>query len=184
MTAASDDTHVLRGYSLGAVDYILSPIVPEILRTKVKVFVELFRMTAQLKRQAEERVALAEEQARRTAAEAASRRAAFLADAGKNMARSLDLETTAKATLDLAVPNLGDFAMLRLRLAGQEPSTRVIAARSPSPPSWKPSWPTALAGRAVPWADSSSPRPAAARTRSAGSSVRFSREARWWASSR
>ncbi|HXB04684.1 MAG TPA: response regulator, partial [Candidatus Angelobacter sp.] len=91
MTAASDDTHVLRGYSLGAVDYILSPIVPEILRPKVKVFVELFRMTAQLKRQAEERVALAEEQARRAAAEAASRRAAFLADAGKNMARSLDL---------------------------------------------------------------------------------------------
>ena len=120
MTAASDDTHVLRGYSLGAVDYILSPIVPEILRPKVKVFVELFRMTAQLKRQAEERVALAEEQARRAAAEAASRRAAFLADAGKNMARSLDLETTAKATVDLAVPNLGDFAMLRLRLAGQE----------------------------------------------------------------
>jgi signal transduction histidine kinase len=120
MTAASDDTHVLRGYSLGAVDYILSPIVPEILRTKVRVFVELFRMTAQLKRQAEERVALAEEQARRAAAEAASRRAAFLADAGKNMARSLDLGTTAKATLDLAVPNLGDFAMLRLRVAGQE----------------------------------------------------------------
>jgi len=120
MTAASDDTHVLRGYSLGAVDYILSPIVPEILRPKVKVFVELFRMTAQLKRQAEERVALAEEQARRAAAEAASRRAAFLADAGKNMARSLDLETTAKATVDLAVPSLGDFAMLRLRLAGQE----------------------------------------------------------------
>jgi signal transduction histidine kinase len=120
MTAASDDTHVLRGYSLGAVDYILSPIVPEILRTKVRVFVELFRMTAQLKRQAEERVALAEEQARRAAAEAASRRAAFLDDAGKNMARSLDLGTTAKATLDLAVPNLGDFAMLRLRVAGQE----------------------------------------------------------------
>jgi signal transduction histidine kinase/DNA-binding response OmpR family regulator len=122
MTAASDDTHVLRGYSLGAVDYILSPIVPEILRPKVKVFVELFRMTAQLKRQAEERVALAEEQARRAAAEAASRRAAFLADAGKNMARSLDLATTAKAMLDLAVPNLGDFAMLRLRVAGQEVS--------------------------------------------------------------
>ena len=120
MTAASDDTHVLRGYSLGAVDYILSPIVPEILRPKVKVFVELFRMTAQLKRQAEERVALAEEQARRAAAEVAGRRAAFLAEAGKNMARSLDLETIAKATLDLAVPNLGDFAMLRLRLAGQE----------------------------------------------------------------
>ena len=77
MTAASDDTHALRGYSLGAVDYILTPVVPEVLRSKVKVFVDLFRMTEQLKRRAEERVALAEEQAGRAAAEAASRRAAF-----------------------------------------------------------------------------------------------------------
>src|SRR3989442_8944793 len=65
MTAGSDDTHALQGYSLGAVDYILTPVVPEVLRTKVKVFVELFKMTEQLKRQAEERVPLAGEQARR-----------------------------------------------------------------------------------------------------------------------
>ena len=115
MTAASDDTHALRGYSLGAVDYILTPVVPEVLRSKVKVFVDLFRMTEQLKRRAEERVALAEEQAGRAAAEAATRRAAFLADAGKNMARSLDLETTVQAILGLAVPALGDLAVLQLR---------------------------------------------------------------------
>ncbi len=120
MTAGSDDTHVLRGYSLGAVDYILTPVVPEILRPKVKVFVELFRMTQRLKRQAEERVALAEERAGRAAAEAAGRRAAFLAEAGKNMARSLDVETTANAILGLAVPDLGDVAVLRLRVAGRE----------------------------------------------------------------
>ena len=118
MTAAGDDTHALRGYSLGAVDYILTPVVPEVLRSKVKVFVDLFRLTEQLKRQAEERVALAEEQAGRAAAEAASRRAAFLADAGKNMARSLDLETTVQSILGLAVPDLGDFAVLQLRSAG------------------------------------------------------------------
>ncbi len=72
MTAGSDEHHALQGYSLGAVDYILTPVVPEVLRTKVKVFVDLFKMTEQLKRQAEERVALAEEQARRAAAEAAN----------------------------------------------------------------------------------------------------------------
>jgi CheY-like chemotaxis protein len=33
MTAANDDTHSLRGYSLGAVDYILTPVVPEVLRS-------------------------------------------------------------------------------------------------------------------------------------------------------
>ena len=119
MTAASDDTHALRGYSLGAVDYILTPVVPEVLRSKVKVFVDLFRMTEQLRRRAEERVALAEERAGRAAAEAASRRAAFLADAGKNMTRSLDLETTVQSILGLAVPDLGDFAVLQLQGTGE-----------------------------------------------------------------
>ena len=42
-----------RGYSLGAVDYIHTPVVPEVLRTKVAVFVDLFKKTQQVKRQAE-----------------------------------------------------------------------------------------------------------------------------------
>lgn len=54
VTAISDtETHMSRGYSLGAVDYILTPVVPEVLRTKVSVFVELFKKNQQLKRQAE-----------------------------------------------------------------------------------------------------------------------------------
>jgi two-component system sensor histidine kinase/response regulator len=47
------DTHLSRGYSLGSVDYILAPIVPEILRAKVSVFIDLHTKTEQLKRQAE-----------------------------------------------------------------------------------------------------------------------------------
>jgi CheY-like chemotaxis protein len=35
----------LRGYEIGAVDYVLVPVVPEVLRAKVRVFVELFRKT-------------------------------------------------------------------------------------------------------------------------------------------
>ncbi|HEY2828111.1 MAG TPA: response regulator [Pirellulales bacterium] len=73
LTAFPDDTYANRGYSLGAVDYILTPVVPEVLRTKVQVFVDLFRMTEQIKRQAEERVALAHEHAARVAAEQANR---------------------------------------------------------------------------------------------------------------
>jgi two-component system sensor histidine kinase/response regulator len=53
ITGVSDtETHVSRGYSLGAVDYILTPVLPEVLRTKVSVFVELFKKNQQLKRQA------------------------------------------------------------------------------------------------------------------------------------
>src|SRR6266513_3188185 len=45
--------HLNRGYSLGAVDYIVKPIEPDILRSKVNVFVELFKKTQEIKRQAE-----------------------------------------------------------------------------------------------------------------------------------
>ncbi|HEY1600525.1 MAG TPA: response regulator [Pirellulales bacterium] len=81
LTAFPDDTFAARGYSLGAVDYILTPVVPEVLRSKVSVFVDLYRMTQQVKRQAAERVALAEEHAARVAAERANRaKSAFLAN--------------------------------------------------------------------------------------------------------
>jgi len=45
--------HLSRGYSLGAVDYILKPVEPDILRTKVAVFVELFKKTQEVRQQAE-----------------------------------------------------------------------------------------------------------------------------------
>src|ERR1051325_5404582 len=63
ISAVNDtDTHVSRGYSIGAVDYILTPVVPDILRAKISVFVDLFKKTEQIKRQAEEREKLIREQ--------------------------------------------------------------------------------------------------------------------------
>jgi diguanylate cyclase len=43
-----------KGYELGAVDYLLTPVAPHVLRAKVAVFVDLHRKTQQLERQAEE----------------------------------------------------------------------------------------------------------------------------------
>jgi len=45
------DEHMRRGYDLGAVDYITKPFVPEILRSKVSVFVELHRKSRLLEQQ-------------------------------------------------------------------------------------------------------------------------------------
>jgi signal transduction histidine kinase len=42
------DLDLLRGYELGAVDYVPVPVIPELLRAKVKVFAELYRKTRQL----------------------------------------------------------------------------------------------------------------------------------------
>ena len=113
ISAVNDtETHVSRGYSLGAVDYILTPVVPEILRAKIAVFVDLFKKTEQVKRQAEEREKLIREQAARAEAEARQERLAFLADAGNVLASSLDYEETFRNLAALVVPRIADFCVV------------------------------------------------------------------------
>jgi signal transduction histidine kinase/DNA-binding response OmpR family regulator len=114
ITAYVDERQAKRGYALGAVDYIPSPVVPEVLRSKVRVFVELFRMNRQLHLQAAAREALARSEAARAAAEDAIHRADFLAEASQQLSRSLDLDDTIRAVLDLCVPMLGERAILGL----------------------------------------------------------------------
>jgi PAS domain S-box-containing protein len=50
---SKEEEHVFRGYSAGAVDYIFKPFNPDVLRSKVAVFIELFEKTEQLRQQAE-----------------------------------------------------------------------------------------------------------------------------------
>jgi signal transduction histidine kinase/DNA-binding response OmpR family regulator len=114
VTAYAEDMNMAHGYALGAVDYVLSPMVPEVLRTKVRVFVELYQMTQQARRQADERVALAKAQAAAAAAEEATRRSNFLAEASKVLSGSLDPNATALTLARLPVPFLADVGAVTL----------------------------------------------------------------------
>ncbi len=121
ISAVNDtETHVSRGYSLGAVDYILTPVVPEILRAKISVFVDLFRKTEQVKRQAEEREKFIREQAALAEAEGRQERLAFLADASNVLAGSLEYHKTFHSLAHLVVPRLADFCVV---LATEEDGT-------------------------------------------------------------
>ena len=103
LTAFPDDTHALRGYSLGAVDFILAPVVPEVLRAKVSVFVDMFRLNQQIRQQAQERIALAEEHAARLAAERASQaKSEFVANL------SHELRTPMNAIIGMTDLSLGE----------------------------------------------------------------------------
>ena len=71
-----EDEHAVLGYDVGAVDYLTKPINPAVLRSKVNVFVDLFRKTQALAEM--NRAALAAEEALRVAnAELATRNAAL-----------------------------------------------------------------------------------------------------------
>jgi len=47
------DTQVFKGYAAGAVDFLTKPFVPDVLRSKVAIFVEVFQKTEQVRRQSE-----------------------------------------------------------------------------------------------------------------------------------
>jgi PAS domain S-box-containing protein len=66
------DVDRLRGYEMGAVDYVPVPVIPEVLRAKVKIFAELYRksrqleqLNAELERRVADRTAELERSARR-----------------------------------------------------------------------------------------------------------------------
>jgi CheY-like chemotaxis protein len=136
ITAYVDEMQASKGYALGAVDYISSPVVPGVLRSKVKVFVELHRMNRQLQQQAVEREALARSEAARTAAEDATRRAAYLSDASQRLSMSLNIDATAHALADIAVPGLGAMAAVALLDGHGELHCRCLKSFGSGDTSW------------------------------------------------
>jgi signal transduction histidine kinase len=111
ITSFADDVRIAEGYSHGAVDYILAPVSPATLRAKVLVFVNMHRLSREAQRQAEERLALAEERSRREAVEESNRRLEFLAKAGA-VGASLDYDETLRELARLTVPALAEAAYI------------------------------------------------------------------------
>ena len=114
ITAYADELQTARGYSLGAVDYILSPVVPDVLRSKVRVFVELQLLQRRIARQADARVAHAAAEAALLVAEESGRRAALLSNLSHALSGVLDVRTGVHKLLATVVPALAPAATVAL----------------------------------------------------------------------
>jgi signal transduction histidine kinase/DNA-binding response OmpR family regulator len=114
ITAYADEMQTARGYSLGAVDYILSPVVPEVLRSKVRVFVELQLLQRRIARQADARVAQAAAEAALLVAEESTRRSTFLSELSHSLSGLLDPRTGAQKLVSMVVPALAPAATVTL----------------------------------------------------------------------
>src|SRR5580765_7830263 len=106
---------------------MVSPIVPEILRTKVKVFVDLYLLAQQAKQQARERGQLAAERTARAAAEKANQRSTFLARASAILSGSLNIGATIRELARLTIPFLADVAAVTVPAGdGVEGGTELV----------------------------------------------------------
>ena len=114
ITSYADEVQTAKGYSLGAVDYILSPVDPVILRSKVSVFVSLYLMGRQIRRQADGKAAVLAADAARRAAEENDRRSAFLAKASRELSGSLEAEVAMRHCAQLLVPEIAPAAVVFL----------------------------------------------------------------------
>lgn len=129
ITALHDDMMVTRGYKLGAVDYIAQPVLPDVLRTKVQVFVELYRKNRQLAAQAEQQRRRADQQQK-------------LAAASTAINASLSMEKMLQITTDAARDIVGTQQAITLFIIDsgdgqQAPQAEAIASFSDKYAEWR-----------------------------------------------
>ncbi|HEX5126144.1 MAG TPA: ATP-binding protein, partial [Rhodocyclaceae bacterium] len=104
-----------------------SPVVPEVLRSKVMVFVQLFQMQRRTRFLAEQRVAYVQAKVAREAAEETTRRSNFLSRASRELSTSLDLNASMRRLVELIVPQLAQFAVLLIDM-DDEPNVMLVRA--------------------------------------------------------
>lgn len=130
ITSYADEMQTARGYSLGAVDYMLSPLVPEILRSKVSVFVSLYLMQREVQQQADARAAMMAAEAARRVAEQRDKRSAFLAHASRALSVSLEVQVAACELAELLVPTVAAASVVLPSDPDFFPCKTVVAARA------------------------------------------------------
>lgn len=112
LTAFTDEMNISQGYASGAVDFMPTPVMPEVLKAKVRVFIELSQMRRQAALQAGERV-------RREAAEETARNFAFLARISESLGRSQSRADFMRTLVQLPVPEFADAALVWFKQDGQ-----------------------------------------------------------------
>jgi signal transduction histidine kinase/DNA-binding response OmpR family regulator len=121
------DLDRLKGYAAGAVDYLPVPIVPEVLRAKVGIFVDLYRKTRQLKR-------MNEELERRVQERTAELEASNLRLQNSEKRRSLALATGSMGSWDWnaltgeMIWDAGQYHIFGVEIGNFQPSLQNISA--------------------------------------------------------
>jgi signal transduction histidine kinase/DNA-binding response OmpR family regulator len=121
---ASDVGQIYKAYSVGAVDYLIKPIDPDVVRAKVAVFVDLYRKTQQIKRQ-ELQLREAErargEHALREQRRQTEERHRFLASASEALLSSLEQAPALDRVAQLIVSAMADWCFIEVTDDGAPP---------------------------------------------------------------
>ncbi|HLX78353.1 MAG TPA: response regulator, partial [Acidimicrobiales bacterium] len=130
VSAVSTGTeHVFRGYEAGAVDYIVKPIDPVAIRSKVRVFVELYERGEEIRRQAEVIRQRELERTRREAERRRHRRTALLASLSTALEQRTDVRGRIEQLVRSCVPAFAEFAVAES--FGPDGTTVAVAAANP-----------------------------------------------------
>ena len=141
LTAFTDEVGMIQSYASGAVDYLPTPVVPEVLKAKVRVFIELSQMRRQAALQTEERV-------RREAAEESARNSAFLVKASENLTRAQNRAEMLRVLVQLPVPYMADVSIAWLK--DEEKGAGQIECSTTMSPETQDGW-SGLKLTEIPW---------------------------------